>query len=59
MFDWTWKLLDLLGCFKQVHLIILFPNLVWKTTRPSLDLVEFVLLLVVPSLADIDFLAGV
>lgn len=41
----------------EVHLIIALPNLVRDAAGPRLDLVELVLLFIVPRLADIDLLA--
>lgn len=56
--DRTWHLLHLLRRIKQVHLVVLIANLIWQATRPSLDLVELVLLLIVACLAHVDFLVG-
>ena len=42
------------GNIEQVHLIVLLADFVRHTARPSLNLVESVLLFVVPRLANVD-----
>lgn len=56
--DWTRQLLHFLRRIEQVHLVILVTNFVRQAACPSLDLVEFVLLLVVACFANVDLLVG-
>lgn len=54
--DGTGQLLQRSGRIIQVHLIVPVPDFFWQATCPRLDLVQLVLLLVVPRFADIDLL---
>jgi len=53
MLDGTRHLSQVARHIEQVHLIILVAHLVRQAARPSLDLVELELLLVVPRLAHV------
>src|ERR1700712_4173931 len=51
--DWTRDLFDLARQIKEIHFIVLLSHFIWQAAGPSLDLVQFVFLLIVPCLANV------
>ena len=58
MLDWTWYFLHLSWMGEKVHFIILLPHFIRYTASPCFDLVEFVFLLVVTCLTNVNFFVG-
>ncbi len=56
MLDWTRDLFEPARNIENVHLVVLLTNLIRQAACPCLDLVELMLLFVVPCFANIDFL---